>query len=86
MSFFDKPSNYPSDNFRSRNYSGIWQRKFIDEHVDSFFIKGIDETQKEFSNANQNICQIVSINFIPLLFIINMYTEQYCIFILTEKV
>lgn len=51
MSFFDKESNFPSDNFRSINYSGKWQKKFIDEYIDSIFAKGIDETHKEFSEA-----------------------------------
>jgi len=51
MSFLDKESNFPSDNFRSRNYSGKWQKKFIDEYIDSIFAKGIDETHKEYSEA-----------------------------------
>jgi hypothetical protein len=51
MSFLDKESNFPSDNFKSRNYSGKWQNKFIDAYIDSIFSKGIDETNKEFSEA-----------------------------------
>jgi hypothetical protein len=51
MSFLDKESNFPSDNFRSRNYSGKWQKEFIDEYVDSIFEKGIDEAHKEFSES-----------------------------------
>lgn len=51
MSFLKKQSDFSSDNFRSRNYSGSWQKKFIDEYIDSIFAKGIDETHKEFSDA-----------------------------------
>lgn len=56
MSFLDKESNFPSNNFRSANYSGKWQRRFIDEYVDSIFEKGIDEANKEFSESkNEHI-------------------------------
>ncbi len=53
MIFSNKESNFPSDNFRSKNYSGKWQKKFIDEYIDSIFEKGIDETHKEFSEAKK---------------------------------
>ena len=53
MIFSNKKSNFPSDNFRSKNYSGKWQKKFIDEYIDSMFVKGIDETHKEFSEAKK---------------------------------
>lgn len=51
LSFLDKPSNFPSDDYRSRNYSGKWQKRYVDEYVESIFAKGIDEAHKEFSDA-----------------------------------
>lgn len=51
--FRNKESNFSPDDFRSKNYRGIWQKKFIDEYVDSIFTKGIDETHREFSKAKK---------------------------------
>lgn len=51
MAFFDKPSEYNSSDYRSRNYRGIWQKKFIDEYIDSIFKIGEDRTLAEFSNS-----------------------------------
>lgn len=47
--FGNKESSFPPDDFRSKYYRGRWQKKFIDEYVDSIFAKGIDETHREFS-------------------------------------
>jgi len=51
--FSNKESSFPSDDFRSKNYRGKWQKTFIDEYVDSIFAKGIDETHREFSKAKK---------------------------------
>lgn len=53
MAFFDKPSKYNSSDYRSRNYHGIWQKKFIDEYIDSIFKIGEDRTLAEFSNSKK---------------------------------
>lgn len=51
--FGNKESSFSSDDFRSKNYRGKWQKKFIDEYIDSIFAKGIDETHREFSKAKK---------------------------------
>jgi hypothetical protein len=51
--FGNNESSFPPDDFRSKNYRGNWQKKFIDGYVDSIFTKGIDETHKEFSEGKK---------------------------------
>lgn len=53
MRFNNSKSNFASKNYRSRNYSGYWQKQFINEHVASIFKIGFDETQKLFSKAKE---------------------------------
>jgi len=53
MSIFDKESKYPSHSYKSINFVGKWQKKFIDEYVDSIFKIGIDKTHGLFSEAKE---------------------------------
>jgi len=49
--FGNKESSFSPNDFRSRNYRGKWQKKFIDDYVDSIFAEGIDEAHRKFSTA-----------------------------------
>ncbi len=53
MSIFDKESKYPSHSYKSINFAGKWQKKFIDEYIDSIFKIGIDKTHGIFSDSKE---------------------------------
>lgn len=43
-------SLYPSDDFRSFNYQGIWQKKFIDNYIDEAYLNGFERANLKFSD------------------------------------
>lgn len=48
--FFNKPSNYSSYDYRSRNFKGNWTKHFINAYIDSVSSVGTIETMNSFSN------------------------------------
>jgi hypothetical protein len=44
---------------------GSWQKKFINEYIDSIFVRGIDETHKELSDAKNEHLPISLYKFYP---------------------
>lgn len=48
--FFTKPSNYPSSDYRSRNFKGDWTKHFINDYIDSASSKGALKSMNSFSD------------------------------------
>jgi len=53
MAYFSKqPSDFDASDYRSRNYTGVWQKIFIDEYVDRVSKLGLESTIDEMSDYN----------------------------------
>jgi hypothetical protein len=54
MAYFSKqPSDFDASDYRSRNYTGVWQKIFIDEYVDRVSMLGLESTIDEMSDYNR---------------------------------
>lgn len=47
---FDKPSDYPRTDYRSRNYPGVWQKQFIDDYLKTISNKGLEPAIAEMAD------------------------------------
>ena len=45
---FDKPSNYPSSDYRSCNFKGNWTTHFINSYIDSVTAEGVFKSMESF--------------------------------------
>lgn len=71
-SLFEKKSAHPSDSFKSINFKGKWQKKFIDKYVDSIFEIGIDKTHEIFSeDSNEHLPKCLYKFFPPSIYSLN---------------
>ena len=50
MDRISEKSDFPSSDFRSRDFKGNWVKHFINQYVDTLNSEGINITQKKFSN------------------------------------
>lgn len=46
--FFNKPSNYPPSDYRSRNYKGDWTKHFINRYIDTATSEGALKSMDSF--------------------------------------
>ncbi|WP_138477122.1 DUF2971 domain-containing protein [Dyadobacter bucti] len=50
MSIRNQESGYPTSDYRSRNFSGVWQKHFINEYVDKTAKVGLEAAVTEMAN------------------------------------
>jgi hypothetical protein len=53
MSISNQKSDYPESDYRSRNYSGVWQKGFIDDYVEKTSKVGLEAAIAEMANYKQ---------------------------------
>lgn len=63
--FFDKPSNYSSSDYRSRNFKGDWTKHFINAYIDSASSVGSFKTMSSFYNYKEEHLPSSLYKFMP---------------------
>ena len=63
--YFNKPSNFPPTDFRSRNFKGDWTKHFINDFIDLVSSKGSFDTTKSFCDFKEEHLPSSLYKFMP---------------------